>query len=178
MEWRSDKTVAWKHGNEGAELGFPSLAPAHYHGVQATGMRLSKQGLCWVFLVMQAANVFFQAKHPELCLIWSKATWTCFQKQWLVLLAAAPERPWCRLLPRWRPESWAITDAPNTSSLLIKVKEQQILYKRGNAWLFVRQSRRREQLQLNVFKSCSIKSKPANTILGQKLFFSRDAAVS
>lgn len=108
----------------------PWLQLTHYHGVQATGLRVRKKSLCWASWWCKQWMCFFRAIHPELCLIQSKATWTHFQKQWLVLLAGALEWPWCLPPPPWSPESWATTDAPNTFSLLIKVKEQQILYER------------------------------------------------
>lgn len=123
---------------------------------------------------MQMVKVLFRAKHPELCLIWRKGNCTCLQKQWLGSLAAAPEWPWCWPQPQWSPESWATADAPNTSSLLIKVKEQQ----EEREYLTVRQSSPTGQPQISAFKSHSIKSEPTNTIVEQKLFFSTCAAVS
>lgn len=116
---------------EGAELVFPSLAPAHPLPWGASNRAEGQETkLVLGFLVVQAVNVLFRAIHPELCLIQSKATWTHFQKQWLVLLAGALEWPWRLPPPPRSPESWATTDAPNAFSLLIKVKEQQILYER------------------------------------------------
>lgn len=112
---------------EGAEWGFPPLEPASPSPQSASNTAEAQQTM-----VMQAVNVPFRATQPELWLIWTNLLEHIFRTM-VILLAACPSVNWvgCHTPPQWSSESCFTTDAPNTSSLLIKVKKHQILLKRG-----------------------------------------------
>lgn len=160
MGWRNDKIVAWKHVNEGR---------------------------CWAGLSILGSNPpvttsskeegWGSADQAHAGSSWWCKQWMCFSELNTLNCAWSGAKPpehvsrsrgWIYLLLLWggfgvEPHHDEVLGAglllmQQILSLLIEVENQQILYKRANAWLFIQQSIWRGQLQLNDLKSCSTKS--------------------